>query len=468
MWACGPATLVAGCGGSPLGTLFADGGEDGTVRGDGGSDASTTGSHRDASRDARETDGGVEEGSRTEDASDGGSDVGSDAISADGPADVLVVEGGTMDAGADANGAHDAAPDGPAVCGNGILEGAEQCDDGNLFDLDGCDSACQYEMVTRVTSLQISGGQAPAFCSPRTNAFGTKVLTALALGELNPGLQTDVANGTQDTMLQFLGLSDLTGTTASGFSIGLANASPDPAKGALPATGNPIDWWFLADPLSVANGLPTSLLTGAAVAAHALTAGPSDVSLTFSIFGGNPIDFVATRLSATIATAPAPDVPAPPPAMLKAGLTTFQEITGSGAAQGICGNITVSSLAQAPVLKILTSGLLACTTPAYTYCGNGMPVGPSCNSMLDVFVGGCSVGPLAAVNATPPDVAGNGTVQPLALGANNKVTVPAGDTDAYSSHWTFNANRAHFTGESCATLADCQTGKTCSAGGACQ
>ena len=29
------------------------------------------------------------------------------------------------------------------MCGNGILETAEQCDDGNLFDTDGCNAQCQ-------------------------------------------------------------------------------------------------------------------------------------------------------------------------------------------------------------------------------------------------------------------------------------------------------------------------------------
>jgi cysteine-rich repeat protein len=32
-------------------------------------------------------------------------------------------------------------------CGNGTLEGAEQCDDGNLFDWDGCSSTCQFDTV---------------------------------------------------------------------------------------------------------------------------------------------------------------------------------------------------------------------------------------------------------------------------------------------------------------------------------
>ena len=31
------------------------------------------------------------------------------------------------------------------ACGDGFRAGAEQCDDGNTFDLDGCDSSCQSE-----------------------------------------------------------------------------------------------------------------------------------------------------------------------------------------------------------------------------------------------------------------------------------------------------------------------------------
>jgi hypothetical protein len=92
-----------------------------------------------------------------------------------------------------------------------------------------------------------------------------------------------------------------------------------------------------------------------------------------------------------------------------------------------------------------------------------MPVTANCNSLLDALVGGCNVVlGLAAINATQPDVAGNGgKVTKLTVGAKNKVTVPAGDTDAYSSYLTFAAERAHFSGESCTTSAQCQTGQTC-------
>ncbi|HEY5948009.1 MAG TPA: DUF4215 domain-containing protein [Kofleriaceae bacterium] len=33
----------------------------------------------------------------------------------------------------------------PAVCGNGVMEGAEECDDGNLVDHDGCSSTCTVD-----------------------------------------------------------------------------------------------------------------------------------------------------------------------------------------------------------------------------------------------------------------------------------------------------------------------------------
>lgn len=32
-----------------------------------------------------------------------------------------------------------------AVCGNDVLEGDEQCDDGNTRDHDGCDASCRPE-----------------------------------------------------------------------------------------------------------------------------------------------------------------------------------------------------------------------------------------------------------------------------------------------------------------------------------
>ena len=39
----------------------------------------------------------------------------------------------------------------PSTCGNGVIEGLEQCDDGNTTPGDGCDESCQSENVCLVT-----------------------------------------------------------------------------------------------------------------------------------------------------------------------------------------------------------------------------------------------------------------------------------------------------------------------------
>ncbi len=73
--------------------------------------------------------------------------------------------------------------------------------------------------------------------------------------------------------------------------------------------------------------------------------------------------------------------------------------------------------------------------------------------MLDVLIVGCkvkSLGNLQAVNATQPDVPGNGkAIQTLTAGAGNVVTLPANDTDAYSAFLQFATTREHFSGQSC-------------------
>jgi hypothetical protein len=76
---------------------------------------------------------------------------------------------------------------------------------------------------------------------------------------------------------------------------------------------------------------------------------------------------------------------------------------------------------------------------------------------------------IAVVNPTQPDVASGAAIQPLALGPNNHVAASqtAGNMDAYSSYWTFAANRAHLSGKTCSTNADCQAGQACNASGVC-
>jgi cysteine-rich repeat protein len=353
--------------------------------------------------------------------------------------------------------------DGGPGCGNGTVEGTEQCDDGNLYDLDGCDSSCRYEVIQRMTDLSIGTTAGPAFCVNTGNALGTKLITSLAIGQLNPPLQKAVVGGTLNVFTQFLGLSDLTGASGTGFQMGVLNGALDPAKGTWPAAGGTIDWSFLVDPSTVSQGQPTGLLQNGTITAGALTAGPSTVNLALSIGGSVAIMTMRdAKISATIPSTPAPDAPAPPPAKIAAGLTVFQTMTATGADQGLCGDVTVASLAQIPVPSALTTGTTKCSE-GYTSCASG-PVSATCNSLLDVFVGGCSLlgGSVAVINPTQPDVAAGTSVQTLSVGANKKVTLPsATDDDAYSAYLQFTANRAHFSGESCTTSAECQGGQAC-------
>jgi cysteine-rich repeat protein len=342
-----------------------------------------------------------------------------------------------------------------------MLDPGEQCDDNNHFDLDGCDSACGFEVVTRMSTISISGMTAPNFCVHPANAFGTKVIAnALVLGELNTTLQQDVTSAAINVVTQFLGLSDPTGTNATGWSLGIADATPDPARGAWPGN-NPMDWSFLADATVVNMGLPTGQLGNGKIVNHKITAGPSTVTLTLS-FAGTPANLTMNNAAISGTVGNATNSPMPPPAQVEAGLKVLETITANGNGQGLCGDITVASLAQVPVPQALTGSSMTACTEGYTYCGVGMPVGPTCNSLLDVIIGGCHVSIISGVNPTQPDVAGSGgAVQQLSAGALKKVSVPAGDKDAYSAFLQFATTREHFSGQSCTTTAECQSGQTC-------
>jgi cysteine-rich repeat protein len=80
----------------------------------------------------------------------------------------------------------DATPPPPPVCGNGIVEGAEQCDDGNTISGDGCSATCLWE----------------------AGACGVgETLTALTPGVLTSGTNTGAVN-------------DLTSATCGGAAAG--------------------------------------------------------------------------------------------------------------------------------------------------------------------------------------------------------------------------------------------------------
>jgi cysteine-rich repeat protein len=364
------------------------------------------------------------------------------------------------------------------VCGDGVIAGSEACDDGNANNLDGCDAGCRYEAVVRMTTLSIEGDAAPGHCTPSTNRFGQVFGTAF-LTLLNQDLADSVDSGGLNLLLQLFELDDLTGESDPVLSLGILSADRD-ARHADAWSKGAIDHWFIATPGSIdAQGKPLALVTGASIAAHALTV---DAPLLQLPFAGSSLALTNAHLRAAIDAAA--DVPAPPPAKLAAGLKVLRTMSAEASGQGLCGNATVESLAKIALPRSFTKGgLLACvalaecpsTTTAsneYTWCGehcgnpgdvdydpngctgcapercNGNPVGAACNSLLDAIVGGCVVNPpdcIEAISPAQPDV-GTGTSPPesLVLGANNKTAVKQG-SDAYSAYFRFAANRAHLT-----------------------
>ncbi len=50
------------------------------------------------------------------------------------------------------------------ICGNGIIEPGEQCDDNNTSDLDGCNANCQAEVWIRWTTMNLLKDPSPEWC----------------------------------------------------------------------------------------------------------------------------------------------------------------------------------------------------------------------------------------------------------------------------------------------------------------
>lgn len=331
-----------------------------------------------------------------------------------------------------------------AQCGDGVIDGAEQCDDGNRFRWDGCDLECRYEQVQRVSSLEVSQFAAPSPCTPQANALGQS-FSSLGRQGLNATLADAIADGRLDALMPLLLLDDPLGVDDGAIEVGSLSAQSDPQ-----GPGSGLDSWHVGDPSQLDGAdLPIRRLPGSIVSGD-LSAGPGVIELPM------PAGQLRVLESRVIARVDPPlSLPAPPPDLLAAGFLTFEGLDGASSARGLCGNVTVESLSLVPAPEDLTAGgqspcSASCPSSlGYTYCGDGMPVGPGCNSLLDVLVSGCStfVGIcIPLVTPTQPDV-GVGGNPPHTLvpdPTTGKVTVPEPD-DAYSSFFQFAAQRVHMT-----------------------
>jgi cysteine-rich repeat protein len=339
----------------------------------------------------------------------------------------------------------------PLSCGNAELDDTEDCDDGDAQALDGCDATCRYELLLRLTQMAIPQGPAPSWCTSGGNQFGN-TFTVEALSVINDDLNVQIGEASLNLMLAVLELDDLAGGDDENLKLGVVAGTLDPAS-ATPWTAGAIDGWFLAEAGTLdANGKPVSVLTPASLAGGMLQAGASDVTIPL-LLGAQPAPLAVLRAQLRASIDAGADVPAPPPEQLASNLTVMRSIDATGSDQGMCGDATVESLAKIPLPAAFSIGGSAacnaeCDSKAYTYCGEGMPVGAGCNSLLDAMVGGCEVNPpdcIPVFTASQPDVGSAGDPPAtLTNGAGNKVTPPV-PTDAYSAYFRFAANRAHLT-----------------------
>jgi cysteine-rich repeat protein len=327
------------------------------------------------------------------------------------------------------------------TCGDGIRNPPEQCDDGNLVNLDGCGATCRFELSHRMSTLVVNY-TSTATCP--LNQFGS-AFQSIAQGTLQQALDTSVNDGSTSIVVTLLDLNDLSGMSQGALTGGFLNAPP-----VMPFASTTIDDWFTASVGELdAARLPTSTLSGT-LSARLLSLGPGTITPAISLFGAPAAMRLSTaRVSATLngpITAPAVSTGGPPGHLPTESLDPSLMCVSSGSSGSLCGNLSATSLAKIPLPTSVTS---QCTV--YT----------SLNSLLDLIVGGCSVFTIQVVKPTQPDqvdpsapVAGAGGPYTLSANANqvvdacrdkNNAVVPIStclDSAAYSSSFSFTTVRS--------------------------
>lgn len=296
-------------------------------------------------------------------------------------------------------GACQAAP----VCGNGIVEFGEDCDDGNSSSLDGCDR-CSFEQAAHVTQLVQQFGT-DTFCTK--NALGTAIST---LPDAQDFIQRTwsfpVASGDLSLVFKFLGTIDPSGARST-FNLGFIDTTPvrfnpqDDGTFADNYNGaSDLDWWYTSRPstdfdpnISLdPNGTPRFQLPAEIFDRH-LTAGPGtieDLRLLFALAPAH-VKLLNVHIDATLdvkLSKPTVAMTSTPPGHLASehlspDFTTFESSGISSTLGGMCSDVSAKSLAGA------FPGLLgACADPADPT--GSTPAFPD-NHLLDVFILGCQL-----------------------------------------------------------------------------
>ncbi len=290
-----------------------------------------------------------------------------------------------------------------AVCGDGVRDLGERCDDTATVNLDGCDALCQFEQSHRANEVKMQYGAPGTTALCAKNALGGAIGSS-AQGQLNTSLDNGVKDGSISIMFRYLGLDDLGGSNDAALQLGSVTGKPVLPTGAVYDGTNAIDWWYTADATAIdGTRIPTAKLDGKIVS-KLLTAGPGRLTLLMNLGAMTPsaLDMHNVKVRETLgaATAPLMSTGTAPPGHLASehldpALTSFVD----GANGELCGDVSSKSLSLVPAPGAIS--------------GNPSDGGTSisCNSafttsstLLDVLVRGCTVLIITAVRPTQPDI----------------------------------------------------------------
>jgi cysteine-rich repeat protein len=299
------------------------------------------------------------------------------------------------------------------LCGNGVLDFGEECDDGGKLNLDGCDSACKVEQAARITALK-QQFETEEFCP--NNVLG-KAITFAAQDIIQVTWDQPVADGRISIVFKFLGGIDPFGASST-FKLGFVSSVPvrfnkqDDGNGNISFadgyTGvSDIDWWYARNPASVdATETPLVQLPGQVTNRH-LTAGPGTLTDLDILFALQPtkVTLFHAKVDATI------DIGVSHPVVSTAGAAPghlasehaspnlFEFLSSSTGA--LCSDVSVASLANTPIGELLQG---SCTRDPDA---NDHEFTPD-NHLLDVFITGCDIFGTPGITPTQPDGSLNG------------------------------------------------------------
>jgi cysteine-rich repeat protein len=294
-----------------------------------------------------------------------------------------------------------------ATCGNGTRESGEQCDDGNTTNLDGCDSSCKFEQLHRINQLAVATA-ADTYCAK--NALGGAIVGSTARTDLKNAIDSGISDGSITIIFGMLGLDDLSGANDASLQVGVLGGSPQAGSG---YSGNTdLDWWYTTDPTTIDASRNATTKMPATLAGNVLNAGPQEISFTVNFVGvAVTMDEFGAKLKGTTAgvstpTASSGSTPGHRAAEhLDGTLTSFGSMTGGE----LCGNTTAQSLANVIVPSVLVGSI----------CNQNYS---TANTLLDVYISGCTAFIISEVRATQPDTSRDGAVYKFTANAQHAVT----------------------------------------------